>query len=152
MLAAESLCPYCGKERQGTKGPKCLICNMELGDRYLMYIDPKNNVSNLCSTRCLELLEESIKSYDNEKVVDEEGYDLRENVCPMCGLKITTSTIEAKSVCKLCGMLIDRESPKYVIRGKSVYLHFCCSKCVKVYSATRGLDFNKIHAEEKMKL
>jgi ribosomal protein L24E len=144
MSTSESLCPYCGKENVEEKGPKCFFCGMVLGDNYLMFIDADNKVSNLCSTSCVDLLEESIKTDDHEGVEEEEGYNLMGNVCPMCGLKTSTSPTEAKSVCKLCGMLIAHESPKYVIRGNSTYLNFCCSRCLKIFNATRGLDFDKM--------
>jgi hypothetical protein len=150
MITSESLCPYCGKEKLEAKGPKCFFCGMVLGNKYLMYIEGNNKVSNLCSTSCLDLLEESIKTDVEEDVEGEEENQLLGNVCPMCGLKTSTSTAEAKAVCELCRMLIDRESPKYVIRGKSSYLNFCCSRCLKIYSATHDMDFDKIHAEKKM--
>ncbi len=150
MLATESLCPYCGRENSEKKGPKCFFCGMVLGDKYLMYIDFENRISNLCSTSCLDLLEESIKTDDHEDVEEEEGNKLIGNICPMCGLKTSTSPLEAKSVCKLCGMLIDRESPKYVMVVKSSFIDFCCPRCLKIYSVSHGMDFDKIHAEEKI--
>lgn len=150
MLATESLCPYCGEEKVEKKGPKCFFCGMVLGNNYLMYIDGENRVSSLCSTSCMDLLEDSIKTDDFEDFGEVEMNRLTGNICPMCGLKTSPHPSEVETVCKLCGMLIERKAPKYVIRGKSSNLHFCCGRCLKIYSATRGLKFDQIHAEEKI--
>jgi ribosomal protein L24E len=146
MLAKETLCPYCGKENSETNGPKCYFCKMVLTDKYLMYIDSDNRIYNLCSTTCLDLLEESINE-DNEEDFEEDSPHFLGNICPMCGLENSNHPSEAKALCKLCGMSIDRESSQYIIRGKSVYLYFCCARCLKLYNVSHQMDFDKIHTE-----
>jgi hypothetical protein len=149
METLAPICPYCGKEKSDVKGPKCLFCKMVLGTRYIIYIDGDKKVSNLCSVRCLDLLEETIKSNEGEDVSGEEDHDPSRGICPLCGLKTLIDPIEAKSVCRLCGMLIARDSSEYVIREKSSYFNFCCSRCLKVFNETRGLKLNKHHFEDR---
>jgi ribosomal protein L24E len=145
MLASESLCPYCGKENPITKGPKCYFCKMSLTDKYLMYINSENRIYNLCSTTCLDLLEDSIREGEEEEYV-EKYHNFLSNYCPICGIENSTNPSEARGLCKLCGMSINRKSPKYIIRGKSVYLYFCCARCLKLYNLSHQMEFEKLHA------
>ncbi len=52
-------CPYCGLEDSRTKGPKCQLCGMNVGNEYIMYIDANNKIVNFCSINCMDLFEES---------------------------------------------------------------------------------------------
>jgi hypothetical protein len=146
MMTKSSICLYCGRESIKLKGPKCFFCGMVLENKYVIYIDSKFHVINLCSTNCLDLLEASTETNDRENVEEEDGYDLTKNACPICTLKSPIGPIEAKSVCILCGMLVPQKSPEYIIREKSSYYNFCCPRCLKLFGAAHGLDLCKTHS------
>jgi hypothetical protein len=138
-------CSYCGKKKSEIKGPKCFFCEMVLENNYVIYIDSNCHVFNLCSINCLDLLEASPRIHDREYSEGVDGNNLTKNACPICTLKSPIDPIEAKSVCMLCGMLVPQKSPEYVIREKYSFYNFCCPRCLKIFSATRGLDFCKTH-------
>lgn len=61
MTSEQMKCPYCGKKSSREVKSKCYFCGMGIGDEYILYIDGKGGASRLCSTRCMDLLIESVE-------------------------------------------------------------------------------------------
>ena len=61
MTSGAMRCPYCGKESSQEVESKCYFCDMGIGDEYILYIDGKGEALRLCSTRCMDLLFESME-------------------------------------------------------------------------------------------
>lgn len=61
MTSDKIECPYCGKESSREGKSKCYFCSMVIGDEYILYVDGKGGASRLCSTRCMDLLFESME-------------------------------------------------------------------------------------------
>ncbi|MFQ5883633.1 MAG: hypothetical protein ACE5IO_00870 [Thermoplasmata archaeon] len=61
--------------------------------------------------------------------------NVKESGCPLCGKKVEVHPSQAMTICELCGMSIDEESPRLVLVGRSSLHTFCSEGCLKKYAA-----------------
>ena len=59
MTEAREPCSYCGHRDAESEGPKCSICEMSLGDSYIILRGTDTEKVKLCSIECLDIYEES---------------------------------------------------------------------------------------------